>query len=865
MKLSEIKFKTSYNSYDNDIINEFYIRTLSNSISYDRVSAYFDSKILALYSIGLEKIFNNHGKIRFIFSQQLTEKDYQLMLDGYNNRVNEILLNNYRNSDITAEDKLRLSNLAFLIERNIVDIKIAFTKSGILHDKFGLISDESDNTIYFRGSNNETVAAIESNHESFEVSCSWNEEKLENEKIEEAKKNFNKMWNDSTYGMRVIEIPEIIKKEIMKFYNGNIMLDCEINYYNSLVADMDDSNKLIVRNELLSNIDFDKDYDYKNYIKKYVESINKKIMYFSDNMNYIDMEKVIKRFEKSSEYNNYNFIVSSKLRNYIKSNNLEIEKRKELGKLIKRKDSVVYQKFLEFNTVVNSEMERKLRDKQMWDAFFITKMIKSANYSVPGAGKTSIVYGAFSYLNSKEINEVDKLIVIGPKNSFKSWKDEFYACFGDNKKLNLLNIQSDKYRNSSERISTLRFESNNNNLILINYDLLYTLQDVLKEIIDDRTFLIFDEVHKVKSVTGVWSSSALNVSKNAKYKVILTGTPIPNSYVDLYTQLNILFTNEYNTFFKFTPKELNKKDDNISQKINDSIYPFFCRTTKKDLNIPMPNIDKKIFVPMNSKEQELFSIIRRKYAKNGLALYIRLMQASTNPKLLLNKLNYGDLTSLLGNEEDENDDNLIYSDEHINKNSDFSVNEKTLIASMDMTSKFWNGIELIEKLVKEKKQVLVWGIFINTIEKINEELTKRGIKSKVIYGATDLKDREKIIDEFKNNEFNVLITNPHTLAESVSLHKTCHDAIYFEYSFNLTHMLQSRDRINRLGLNDNQYTQYYYLILRNDIFDEDSIDLKTYDRLKEKEDLMIKSIEGELIESINFDMLDDIKIILNQN
>ena len=72
-------------------------------------------------------------------------------------------------------------------------------------------------------------------------------------------------------------------------------------------------------------------------------------------------------------------------------NNLEIDKRKELGKLIKRKDSAVYQKFLEFNTVVNSEMYRKLRDKQMWDAFFITKMIKSANYSVPGAGKTSII------------------------------------------------------------------------------------------------------------------------------------------------------------------------------------------------------------------------------------------------------------------------------------------------------------------------------------------------------------------------------------------------------------------------------------------------------------------------------------------
>ncbi|WP_221857262.1 hypothetical protein, partial [Staphylococcus epidermidis] len=48
------------------------------------------------------------------------------------------------------------------------------------------------------------------------------------------------------------------------------------------------------------------------------------------------------------------------------------------------------------------------------------------------------------------------------------------------------------------------------------------------------------------------------------------------------------------------------------------------------------------------------------------------------------------------------------------------------------------------------------------------------------------------------------------LAESVSLYKTCHDAIYYEYSYNLVHLLQIKDRINRLGLKPDDYTQYYY-------------------------------------------------------
>lgn len=78
-------------------------------------------------------------------------------------------------------------------------------------------------------------------------------------------------------------------------------------------------------------------------------------------------------------------------------------------------------------------------------------------------------------------------------------------------------------------------------------------------------------------------------------------------------------------------------------------------------------------------------------------------------------------------------------------------------------------------------------------------------------------------------------------------------------------MLQSRDRINRLGLPENQYTQYYYLVLKSINPDEDSIDLKTYNRLEEKKDIMLKSTEGELVESINFDIIDDIKAILGKD
>lgn len=506
----------------------------------------------------------------------------------------------------------------------------------------------------------------------------------------------------------------------------------------------------------------------------------------------------------------------------------------------------------------------------MWDAFFISEMTKSANYSVPGAGKTSIVYGAYSYLTSKEKNKIDNMVVVGPISSFKSWIDEYHECFGAKRKLRVLNILDKKFRNREEKITELKLNAKSYDLILINYEGLNSLKEVLLEVIDGRTLLIFDEIHKIKAVDGVWSSAAYYICKNAKYKVALTGTPIPNSYVDLYTQLNILFTDEYNTFFHMTPAELGSKNPIVADKINNLIYPFFCRTTKKDLEVPIPNSDSKIITYMNEKEKKLFEILHRTFSQNPLLLYIRLLQASTNPKLLLSNIDYDILRNIYEDEEENEtlinlDDELDDITDNYDNTEDFDEQEKSFIKSFDMTSKFWDGINIIKSLVSDGKNVLVWGIFVNTIDRISEELNKLGISNKIIYGSIPVEEREKTIEEFKNKEIQVLITNPHTMAESVSLHKQCHDAVYFEYSFNLTHMLQSRDRINRLGLPEQQYTQYHYLFLMSKDGEDDSIDFKTYNRLKEKEEVMLEAIEGNRIVSINFDVLDDLKIIMNNN
>src|SRR5699024_10756817 len=96
-------------------------------------------------------------------------------------------------------------------------------------------------------------------------------------------------------------------------------------------------------------------------------------------------------------------------------------------------------------------------------------------------------------------------------------------------------------------------------------------------------------------------------------------------------------------------------------------------------------------------------------------------------------------------------------------------------------------LKLIQRLLSENKKMIIWCIFVSSIKLLNKLCSEKNINVKCIYGETEMEERLQLIEQFRNGEIDVLITNPHTLAESVSLHTVCHDAIYYEYSFNLVH------------------------------------------------------------------------------
>lgn len=565
--------------------------------------------------------------------------------------------------------------------------------------------------------------------------------------------------------------------------------------------------------------------------------------FFKRSLTYPYYKAVIRIINEDADTRGYHFVVTKRLSDFIESKELYIAERSKVGLQIKQHDEQLLPQFRAYKSTVDAAMARPLREQQMWDSFFMCTMKRDANFSVPGSGKTASVLGVFAYLKAK--NLADKIVMIGPKNAFGSWMDEFSACFGEKLPLKLFDIHSGIYTSGEAKKRAILLETGGKNLLLFNYEGIGGYRNELKSIIDQKTMVVMDEVHKVKKfadgMMGMRAEDVYYVTENAAYTIALTGTPIPNSYVDIYNLLHFLYRDEYDDFFGFDYSQLKNPSDGDMEEINQKLQPFYCRTTKNQLGVPQANEDITVRAYATEAENRLFHILKQKYRKNKLALIIRLLQLEANPALLLKNLEYSDFSEILDISGDIDEIDYV----------DYSQDVKELIDSITETSKYRLCVSKAKELNSQGKPLIIWCIFIDSIQRICRELEKNGLTTGAIYGSISDEQRAAILSEFKAGGIDVLITNPHTLAESVSLHGVCHDAIYFEYSYNLVHLLQSKDRIHRLGLPDGQYTQYYYM--EENYIDEDgafSLGEQIYHRLHEKEQIMLNAIENQVFEKV---------------
>lgn len=502
--------------------------------------------------------------------------------------------------------------------------------------------------------------------------------------------------------------------------------------------------------------------------------------------------------------------------------------------LIKQNPIIVHKDQL--SKLLKPEFKRTLKDTQLKALEHILTIENGANFSVPGSGKTSVALAYYHLL--KKLKIVDRIFIIGPASVFDPWEQEYEKCFEIKpKSLRLAGL-------SREKRKTLYLQIDSTELFLNTYH--SSSRDIgeIKILLNQKKFLlVLDESHYIKKPTGgKLSDTVLELAAFATRRLILTGTPMPNSLADLWSQITFLWINELplgpvNNYINEISKD--DSDDKFNQ-IKNKIFPYFLRVTKSQLKLPDPKIHF-IRVELSPMQSIIYKGVAAKYLmdldisyKDKLvfrelrrARYIRLLQIASNPILLR-----------------KNCEEFLVPEYDSSK---MDIDEVILnYHKIEQSSKVTETIRLANELIQSGKKVIIWSTFIQNLFMLNKLLNE--FNPVVIYGGIPYENeddiegtREALIERFKTDpKCKIFIANPAACAESISLHMVCHNAIYLDRSFNCAHYIQSLDRIHRLGLSDKDQINYY-IIMSNGTIDE-----VVEERLSVKIKNMNHVIEGDL-------------------
>lgn len=458
--------------------------------------------------------------------------------------------------------------------------------------------------------------------------------------------------------------------------------------------------------------------------------------------------------------------------------------------------------------------KRSLTINQLNNLKKISHLPGAATFSVPGAGKTTEAL-AFFFVNATDI---DRLLVVAPKNAFSAWDEQLDACMGENYEKFV------RLRGGEAAIQiALR---TNPRFMLITYDQLSRVKNTIVPLLSSGNIYMFlDESHRIKGGKQIKRADAiLEMAHLPKRKLIMSGTPMPQSPKDMVSQFSFLYPTK----------------DVTDTTVIDLIQPIFVRTTKGQLGIP--KLDHRVVqVPMTQLQREIYktlkSEVRRqlnpvlsdssRYELRRIGKCVmKVMEFVSNPSLLSNDMDYA-----------------------------FDRRVGALLLESD-GPKIDYVCRRARQLAAEGKKVLIWSSFVQNVELIALRLSDLG--AEFIHGGVDAGDesdfdtREGKIKRFHTDDTcKVLVANPAACSEGISLHKVCQYAIYLDRSFNAAHYMQSEDRIHRLGLSPDAKPQIEFVEC------EDSIDQVVRTRLELKVKTMAQALEDSSlsveISSVDYD------------
>jgi SNF2 family DNA or RNA helicase len=396
---------------------------------------------------------------------------------------------------------------------------------------------------------------------------------------------------------------------------------------------------------------------------------------------------------------------------------------------------------------------------------YLAKNTNSAIFDEQGLGKTKIVIDAICR-NLKE-GIIDGALIVCKKSLIDTWKEEIEL----HSYLKSIVLRGSKNQKGQNYMGFAHF-------YLINYESVNNEVERLSKFMKIRKFaLVLDESHTIKNPSSKSTNALWKLSKYARKRIIVSGTPVANKPVDLWAQYyfldeGLLLGNNFQDFAKKYSvdfKDKNTIDENNFSNLKEIIGMNSIRRTKA-MVLELP---EKIFVDklvkIQGKQLKLYTTLKEELiieiqnidgnivldeSNDILKKLIRLIQIASNPYL-------------------------------IDKSYD------------EIPAKFLILDEYINDIVRNEEKGIIWSSFVDNIKTLSNRYKEHN--ALMIHGDVPIEKRNLIIRSFKHDiDCKILVANPAAAREGLTL-TVANNAIYLDRNFNLVDYLQSQDRIHRIS------------------------------------------------------------------
>ena len=428
-----------------------------------------------------------------------------------------------------------------------------------------------------------------------------------------------------------------------------------------------------------------------------------------------------------------------------------------------------------------------------------------------GTGKTKVLIDNAAMLYDK--GKIDGVLVVAPKGVVKTWYEQEIPTHLPNHIENVSVLwQANITKTQQEKLNELFEPEAFLHILVMNVEAFSTSKGTEfahKFISCHNTLMAIDESTTIKNPSAKRTKNILKLSTEAKYRRIMTGSPVTKNPLDLYSQCEFLspWLLDFTSYYAFRNRYAEMKTLNIRGRsiqvvdkfknlgeLSDQLKGFSYRVLKEDcLDLPEKNWTKRQ-ITLSADQRKIYTQMKETALAHLNGKVTSTMTVLTQ-LMRLHQITCGHFTA-----------------------DDGTTQE---IANNRIS-------ELMNVLDELEGKAIIWANYQHDILNIIKEVVKVHGPGSIVdyYGLTPQSERQENIKRFQNNDkCRFLVGTPQTGGYGITL-TAANTVIYYSNGYDLEKRLQSEDRAHRIGQKKN--------VTYVDIIAEDTVDEKIVKALRDK-------------------------------